>query len=77
MSSSESSGLSFRLKESQDVTSSDWALHIPDQGTLVLANEGNLNLSDSTTGTGLSNDLSNLSKCNFVAIHFGVLLLSK
>merc|ERR1712147_106822 len=85
MSSSEPSGLSFRFKEGQDVTSSDWALDIPDKSTHVLANELNLHLSDSTTGTytikkkshtSFSDDLSNLSKCNFVAIHFGVLLLS-
>ena len=75
--SSEPSGLSFGFKEGQDVTSSDWALDIPDKSTHVLANELDLHLSDSTTGTSFTNDLSNLSKCNFVAIHFGVLLLSK
>ena len=77
MSSSEPSGLSFRLKESQDVALSDWTLDVSHKSTLVLSDELNLNLGNSTTGTSFSNDLSNLSKSNFVAIHFSGLLLSK
>ena len=74
--SSESSSLSFRLKESQDVALSDGSLNISNKSTVVLVHEGDLNLGDTTTRTSLTNDLVDLSKYNFVAIHFGFVKIS-
>ena len=49
--SSESSSLSLGLEEAEDVVDSNWALNISNELSLVLVQEHNLNLGDSTSGT--------------------------
>ena len=59
--SSESSGLSFRFHELQNVSDSDWALHVPDQVSLIglfSGDEGDFDLSDTTSGSGSAQQLS-------------------
>lgn len=59
--SSESSGLSFRFHELQNVSDSDWALHVPDQVSLIglfTGDEGDFDLGDTSSWSGSSEKLS-------------------
>ena len=51
MRSSESSGLSLGLEQSEDVSLSNGSLHISDKLSLGVVQEHNLNLGDSSTGS--------------------------
>jgi hypothetical protein len=48
--SSKSSGFTFGLEQSEDVALSDWALHVTDEGSLLVGNEFDLHLGDTATG---------------------------
>lgn len=59
--SSESSGLSFRFHEFQDVANSDWALHVSDEVSFIglfTGDECDFDLSDTTSRSGSSEKLS-------------------
>ena len=47
--SSESSGLSFRLKKSENVTLSDWSFNVSNKCSCTLVKEKNLNLGNTTS----------------------------
>ena len=49
-SSSESSSFSFTLKQSKDVTLSDWSLHVSDQSSVDRADEADFNLCNTSSG---------------------------
>ena len=72
--SSESSGFSFRFKESKDITHSNRTFNVSDKLSVVFVNELNSDLSDTTTGSSLTNDISDFSKYDFSSIHVYKLL---
>ena len=49
-SSSESSSFSLTLKQSEDVSLSDWSLHVSDQRSVDRADEADFNLCNTSSG---------------------------
>jgi len=69
---SQSAGLTLRLEEAQDVVLTDWALDVTDDGTGGLVNELDTDLGNTTTGTGATENLLDLSESNsrLSGVHF-------
>lgn len=61
----QSSGLTLRLHQAQDVVLSDWALDVSDDGSGGVLQELNSDLGDTTSGAGSAQNLDNLSKSNW------------
>lgn len=61
----QSSGLTLRLHQAQDVVLSDWALDVSDNGSGRVLEELNSDLGDTTSGTGSTQNLDDLSKSNW------------
>merc|ERR1719483_1872055 len=66
---SQSSGFSFRLQEGEDVSLSDWTLHVTDDLTVSLSDEVNLHLGTLSLATGSAKNLDNSSKLDSSLIH--------
>ena len=67
--SAEASSFSFALEEGEVVTLADGALHISDDGSALVANELGLDLGDTTTRAGFTDDLLNGSVSDFSRVH--------
>lgn len=50
-------GFSFRLKKCQHISFSDWALHVPDDGTVAVVHEFNTDLGEKQQFTKCSTKL--------------------
>lgn len=61
---SESASFTFGFHETEDVIFTDGALDVADNGTGLVVNEFDTNLSDTTTGTGTTENLDNLGQFN-------------
>ena len=59
--SSESSGLSFRLHKFENVTDSDWTFHVSDEVSFIgffTSDKSDFDLGDTTSGSGSAQQLS-------------------
>lgn len=61
----QSSSLTLGLHQAQDVVLSDWALDVSDNGSGRVLQELNSDLGDTTSGTGSTQNLDDLSKSNW------------
>ncbi|KAA8917770.1 hypothetical protein TRICI_000078 [Trichomonascus ciferrii] len=59
---SESSSLTLRFHETEDVVLTDWALDVSDNGSGFVVDEFNSDLGDTTSGTGTAEDLDDLGE---------------
>ena len=57
----QSSGFTFRFHQAQDVVFSDWALDVSDDSSGRVFQEFDSDLGDTTSGTGSTQNLDNLS----------------
>lgn len=57
-----SPGFTFRLEQNEDISLSDRALNVTNNGAATVVQEFNLDLCDTTSGSGLSECLSNLGE---------------
>ena len=53
--SSESSGFSLTLKKCENIVLSDWSLNVSDQGSVVVTDESDLNLCNTSSGAYKTN----------------------
>lgn len=61
----QSSSLTLRLHQAQDVVLSDWTLDVSDNGSGGVLQELNSDLGDTTSRAGSAQNLDNLSKSNW------------
>ena len=55
----------LRLEEGEDVVLPDWALHVPDDGPGRVVHELYADLGDTTTASGLAEDLCDLCELDW------------
>ena len=67
--SAESSGFSLALEEGEVVALSDGSLDVSNEGSVLGANELDLDLGDTATRAGLANDLLNGGVSDFSRVH--------
>merc|ERR1719272_1155447 len=67
--SAEASGFTLALEEGKVVALSDGSLDVSDEGSVLGANELDLDLGDTTSGAGFANDLLNGGVSNFSRVH--------
>jgi len=70
---SQSPGLTLRFEEAQDIILADWALYVANNGASSIVHKFDADLSDTTTGTGTSEDAGDLDKLDRLlgCVHVG------
>jgi hypothetical protein len=67
---SETSGFALRLEEDENISLTDGALNVTDDGTGLIVKELNLNLDDSTAGASSAKKLGNTTVTDNVLLQF-------